>query len=186
MIIVVWDTEFTSWEDAQERAWSGTGEAREIIQLAARKLNIANGEIIDEIDIFVKPIKNPILSDFIQELTSITQKQIDKEGISFADAYKIFKEFIEDYPCFSFGEDSKILQECCDLNSITYDIRVPFIDARVYFKNYGIDVRKYTSGTIAKAFGIELGGHVHQAMHDVNSLSLALIELKKQKQILVK
>ncbi len=185
MKAVVWDTEFTTWEGAMARNWSGENEYRELVQIAAKVIDFDNGDELAEMDILVKPVINPVVSDYFTDLTSVTQDQIEKDGLSFADAYQKFKDFVGDLPCFSYGMDCVILQEGCDLNDISYDLTCPFLNACVYFKNAGIDVRQYTSGTISKAFGIELDGHVHYAMHDVNSLTQALLAVHKKKQIIV-
>jgi len=173
-IIIVWDTEYTTWDGAMDRGWSGEDEYRELVQLAAQKIDLASGEVLDEMDVFVRPVRNPALSDCFMNLTAITQQEVDEQGLSFAAAYQQFKTFAGDTPCFSYGMDCVILQEGCVLNEIAYDLRCPFLDARVFIKNAGIDVRKYSSGTVSKAFGIDLSGHVHNAMHDVHSLTQAL------------
>lgn len=176
-IIIVWDTEYTTWDGAMERRWSGEGEYRELVQLAAQKIDLSSGEVLDVLDVFVRPVRNPELSDCFKDLTAITQEQVDEHGLSFAEAYSQFKKFAGDTPCFSYGMDCVILQEGCVLNDMAYDLRCPFLDATVFIKNAGIDVRQYTSGTVSKAFGIDLSGHVHNAMHDVNSLTQALCAL---------
>ncbi|TVQ81698.1 MAG: hypothetical protein EA357_11725 [Micavibrio sp.] len=185
MQAVVWDTEYTTWNGAMARDWSGDGECRELVQLAARKIDFNGGDTLDEINIFVRPVRNPELSECFTGLTHITQDQIERDGIAFAEAYEAFKKFAGTLPCFSYGTDAVILQEGCDLNGINYDLRCLFLDARIYFKNNGIDVRNYTSGTIAQAFGIRLDGHVHNALHDVDSLSQALLALHNNKKIKV-
>lgn len=185
MQAVIWDTEYTTWDGAMARNWSGENEYRELVQLAAKKVDFATGDVLDEMDIFVKPVKNSQLSDFFMELTSIAQEDLDRDGLSYQDAYKKFNDFTGRLPCFSYGMDCVILQEGCILNNISYDLNGLFIDARVYFEQAGIDVRQYTSGTISKAFGIELDGHVHYAMHDVNSLMAGLLALHEKQQIMV-
>jgi len=37
--IIIFDTEYTAWEGAKERNWSGSGEHREIVQIAAVKID---------------------------------------------------------------------------------------------------------------------------------------------------
>lgn len=178
-LVIVWDTEYTTWDGAMERGWSGAGEHRELVQLAAQRVDLDSSDIQDVMDIFVRPVRNPQLSDCFINLTQITQQQVNEQGLSFAAAYQAFKSFAGDTPCFSYGMDCVILQEGCVLNNIPYDLRCPFLDATVFIKNAGIDVRQYTSGTVSKAFGIDLSGHVHNAMHDVNSLTQALCALHK-------
>jgi inhibitor of KinA sporulation pathway (predicted exonuclease) len=48
----------------------------EIIEIGAVKVN-HKGEVLGEFQAFVKPVRNPILSDFCKELTTITQAEVD-------------------------------------------------------------------------------------------------------------
>ncbi len=185
-ICIVWDTEYTTWDGARERGWCGPGEHRELVQLAAQKVDLSTGAVKDKIEFFVRPLKNPRLSDFFIKLTTITQDVVDREGISFPEAYRCFKDFSGGLPClsYSFG-DLTMMQECCDLHGMAFDLKNAFIDARVYFKNAGIDVSKHTSGTICKSMGLTLDGHVHFAMDDVRSLTGALLTLYARKKFLI-
>ena len=50
-------------------------QKRELIEIGAVK--IENGQIIDNFQKFIKPKKNPILSNYCKELTHISQENID-------------------------------------------------------------------------------------------------------------
>src|SRR3989338_10997477 len=78
---ILLDTEYTSGEDSQERGW-GPNKYKEIIQIGA--ISVDGKSLAEEgaFSVFVKPVKNPQLSDFIVGLTGITQEKIDTEGIS--------------------------------------------------------------------------------------------------------
>ena len=81
---MVFDLEFTSWPGSNERNWSLPNEDREIIQIGAVKIE-TTGDMreVDSFQILVRPLKNPILSDYIVNLTEITQEKVEKEGILF-------------------------------------------------------------------------------------------------------
>ncbi|MFL2783003.1 MAG: exonuclease domain-containing protein [Rhodospirillales bacterium] len=93
-IWVVYDLECTAWPGSSENGWSKINEYREIIQIGAVKFDIsANLAEIDSCVIHVKPKINPILSDYIINLTGISQKTIEDSGLLFPEAAKKFKNF---------------------------------------------------------------------------------------------
>ena len=51
------------------------------------------------------------------------------------------------------------------------------------FQSAGVDTQKYSSGELYRFFNLELGGHVHNAMHDVDSLVASLFAVKKLNSI---
>lgn len=71
--VIIFDVECTCWSLSENKPKS----EREIIEIGAVRIDVENREIIDRFDQFIKPIRNPILSDFCKELTSIRQSDID-------------------------------------------------------------------------------------------------------------
>ncbi len=96
---IIFDTEYTSWEGAMASDWSEPWQEKEIIQIAAIK--IKNDKVIDSFDCLVRPVKNPLLSEYIIELTGITNEDIQANGLSFKQAYGNFIEFAKGYVCYS-------------------------------------------------------------------------------------
>lgn len=86
--ICVFDVECTCQED-------NDGFVQEIIQIGAVKLS-NNFNIISKFDIYIKPVINPSLSIYCTNLTNIAQNFIDKHGISFNLAIKLFFDFVSD------------------------------------------------------------------------------------------
>ena len=102
---ILLDTEYTSWDGSYERGWSGPNEYKEIIQIGAI---VVDGKSLTEegaFSVFIKPVKNPNLSDFIIELTGITQEKIDAEGISLPEALRRLCAGSPDI-CLRYGRDS--------------------------------------------------------------------------------
>ena len=183
--VVVFDTEYTTWEGALERNWSGEDEHREIFQLCALSVDLEHGEIVDSFERFVYPRKNPLLSDYAKQLTNITQEQVD-HGVDFAEMYSDFLAWAHLLPLCSydpFGSehgDGNILKENIDL----YKLDVPYSEHRYFnvaplFNEAGIDVQNFTSGQLHTCFDVEVPGHVHDALHDVHSLAISLIALQE-------
>ena len=94
---VIVDLEWTSWKEDYNKKKQlfnkrKTWQKREIIQIGAIKFN-KNYKIVDKLDLYVKPKFNPILSDYIKNLTGIYQEKLEKKGISFPQSYKVLRKF---------------------------------------------------------------------------------------------
>ena len=175
---ILFDTEYTSWKNSQQNNWSKPNEYREIIQIAAFK--IKNGEIIETLDIYVKPNINKKLSKYITKLTGITNHKINTAGISFKKTMAIFYDFSKYYPLYSYGNDYNIIKENLLLNN--YDKKSKYLKKEwmnkfhdfkdIIKKRTKIDSSKYTSGTIHKALNIKMSKNhkVHNALNDIRSM----------------
>lgn len=186
--IILFDTEYTAWEGSQARRWSGDGEHREIIQIAAARVTLAGGLAAEEwFRCYVRPVRNPSLSEYIVGLTGITQSVIDAHGAPFTNAFTDFYQFSGSgrYPLFSWGDDPGVLQENCRLNEILFpEFQSGFHDIRDVFEGAGIATEGYTSGTVWQALGLEDQLPAHDALNDVRSLLATLQALEKQGKFL--
>ena len=119
---VLFDTEFTAWEGSKVRKWSLEWEHRELIQLAAVRLKFDAGQahITATFNEVICPKINPDLSDYIVELTGITQGIVDEMGVDYLSAINLFYEFCHQgsLKTFSWGEDMGVLVENCILNNM--------------------------------------------------------------------
>jgi len=172
--IVILDTEYTSWEGAQERNWSGEGEYKEIVQIGAIRLNTETFEESDSFEVVIKPVKNPLLSDYFIGLTGITQGDVEERGISLKQALAEFKSFVRDSSVYSYGLDHVLLKENGELIGIEFPLEsTEFVDVRELFRD-SIDTSQYISSTLPKAFDVPLLPNDHDALNDVRSIALSL------------
>lgn len=179
---VIFDTEYTTWEGAFERNWNKPGEHQEIAQIGAVKIDAANLIEIDALVIYVKPVKNPILSSYFISLTGITQETVDKKGIAYADALKQFIDWSGELPLYSWGEDREVMKKNAALLDIPFPIEdARFFDVREIFQKSGIEVNDYMSSTIPRAFGEEPPRDAHDALNDARSIILGLRLLARRK-----
>ena len=190
---VLFDTEYTAWgksetggrrEGSSEHGEWGPGQYKEIIQIGAI---IVSGKTLTEeasFSVLVKPVKNPILSDFITELTGITQEIIEEKGVSLSDALSAFESFANGLPLYAYGEDGVVLKDNCKLLQITF----PFSQERFFnvrelllplLHTLNIDPTAYTSGTLLEAFG-KKGERAHDAVNDMRNLLAALEEIRSR------
>jgi inhibitor of KinA sporulation pathway (predicted exonuclease) len=177
-IIVFYDTEFTTWEGAMERDWTGPGEYRELVQIGAVRFNLAALEELEEFIVLVKPKKNPVLSDFFVKLTGITNDDVAKNGLAFPDAYAQFQTFLNSTPSACYGWDAKVMRENLTFNNMpaseqdfdSANIGPWFFDVGAPFGIKG----KINSGKLAAALGAPMKSiQEHNALHDSRSIAAA-------------
>jgi inhibitor of KinA sporulation pathway (predicted exonuclease) len=94
--VVVFDTEFTAWAGSMHRRWSGPGEHKEIVQIGAVVLDAASLEERRAYSVLIRPVRNPVLSDYFVTLTRITNERLTREGTDFATGLAAFVEVIAD------------------------------------------------------------------------------------------
>ena len=173
MNYVIFDLEATCTENRDIR--------QEIIEIGAVKIN--NGEIAGIYNSFVRPVINPLLSDFCKNLTNITQVDV-----SFACTFPIvieeFKEWINldnEYTLCSWGNyDIKQLKLDCEY----YQIKDDWIRETLNLKEIYPQMRgKGKELGLQKALRIEninFEGIPHRAISDaINTTQLFLRYLNK-------
>ncbi len=157
---VITDFEWTSWkgnysgknlEKEKRHRW----QKKEIIQIGAIKVN-KNFKIEKKLNVYIKPVFNPVLSNYIQDLTGLKQSLIDKKGIKFEIAYKMFLNFTENKLIVSNGDDGNVLK----LNLKYHNIKNKYSDIfniKSIFKNrYKIPKNILHSTIIHSHFGYKL------------------------------
>ena len=180
---MVFDLEFTSWPGSNERNWSLPNEDREIIQIGAVKIE-TTGDMreVDSFQILVRPLKNPILSDYIVNLTEITQEKVEKKGILFPLALSRFINFIGEHPIdiLSNGGDEEVIEENCQIHNIPFlSIFKKSTDLKIYFSEVlGISRKNCTSGMLPELFGLNNHEKQHDALGDARSILQALRYLR--------
>lgn len=179
---VIWDTEFTSWEGAQAAGFIEPWQHREIIQIGAAIVDCANGFTEKGLfQVLIKPTANPRLSDYIQDLTGITQAQLDLHGRSLTAALVDFQAFIGPArPLLSHGGDGRVLMETCAVGGVAqpidphrfWDFR-PMLSRRMGLKTFAV------SSALPLKAGLDADGKDHDALHDVRNLVRVLRKMRR-------
>lgn len=178
---ILFDTEYTSWEGAQARGWSGPGEHKEIVQIGAIRVDGATLREADSFQVLIRPAINPDLSDYFVELTGITQQQVDVDGLPVETAIEQFTNWAGDLTLFCFGTDGQVMAEQCALAQIDYPFAPDrFQDIRPIFEQRGIPARQYMSSTIVTAFSLEPERRGHDALNDARSILDGLVALSER------
>ncbi|MFT4312274.1 MAG: exonuclease domain-containing protein [Candidatus Woesearchaeota archaeon] len=176
--IILYDTEYTSWEGTNEQGYDTKKQQfREITQIGAIKVDLITRKIVDEFCMFVKPLKNPTLSEYNKNLTKITQEQIDSAQL-FVPVWQEFLQFIKQTPCFSFGNDASVLTENVLLHELSthFDTRT-FHNLQTLFLTLNMKTKGFASSTLPTLFGIKNPYPEHNALGDAKSLWLVIQEL---------
>jgi inhibitor of KinA sporulation pathway (predicted exonuclease) len=164
--LIIVDLEATSWE----RGFKNFNEM-EIIEIGAVKIDISSGELISQFDEFVRPINNPVLSEFCRNLTTIEQNQVDSAE-SFPIVWKRFTEWIGDYErsiIASWGNyDKWQFNLDCRRNGMVYIFDKRHLNikdvCRKRFKR-----KKFGMASGLKMAGLEFEGTPHRGLDDARN-----------------
>ena len=173
--LTVFDLEFTAWECSMATHWLRPGEFKEVVQIGALRLDAENFEVLDELDILVRPRINPTLSPYFEKLTGITNAAVAARGVDFVDAHDRFAAFAAGGPICAFGHDEGILDENIRFYGLTNMAVLPeFFDLRTWFADQKLDPRGMLSCEIGPALGLPFEGRLHNALDDTRSLAAAM------------
>ncbi len=176
--IVIFDTEYTAWEGSLKRNWSNPGEFKEVVQIAGIVIDTQNFTELDSYNAYIKPVRNPILSDYFIALTGITQEIVDRDGISVDIAYNNFVDWSRGLDVYSFGYDLDVIAENFQILNIAMVPPVQkFLNIKDVFEAHNINTEKYTSGTIIEYFSKKAKVSAHNALNDCRVVAEALQEL---------
>lgn len=169
---VVYDLEYTTWEGARDRGWTGPGEHREVVQLGAVRLD--DGA---ELSLLVKPRLNPVLSDYFTQLTGVTQERVEAEGIGFEAALARLEAFAAGAVLVSNGADEAVLRENCRLTGIPFPFEGRCRDVSALLGRLaGANTHVFSCHMIA-AFGLEGAEAAHDALGDARQVAQVLHHL---------
>lgn len=169
--------------DLEATCWNGRPkkDESEIIEIGAVLLD-NNYKILGEFQTFIKPIKNPVLSEFCKDLTSIKQEDIDNAEIFPVAFERFIKEVeklagcnIENITFCSWGYyDKKQLIKDCKLHNIKY----PFLNHKS-LKHEFAERKGMKPVGMKKALqvcGIKLDGVHHRGLDDAKNITKIFIK----------
>lgn len=173
--VVVFDTE-TSGLDFKNDT---------IIELAAVKIKRKdNGSIYfeNQIDKFIKLAKNKTLSPFIVELTGITDKMLNDEGIDYKEAAEIFYSLICDGDTLLVAHNAQfdLMFTRTLLKGYKIKHKLDFLDTLTVYK----DRRPYPHKLQNAITAYNLDGKVqnsHRAIDDVKALVEVMIAMDNER-----
>jgi inhibitor of KinA sporulation pathway (predicted exonuclease) len=178
--VVVFDTEFTAWAGSMERGWQGPGEFREIVQIGAVRLDADTFVEQGSFAVLIRPVLNPVLSDYFVALTRITNERLSAEGVTFATGVERFAAFVANRPIYCYGRDDRIIAANAErLKQPQLWTNTTATNLREWLTGVGVKLAGISSGMLAKHVGSVAQGHVHDALVDARSLAEAVRYLVK-------
>lgn len=186
--IVVFDIEHTSWPGFMESGCNMPGKFAEIIQIGAVKISMQEGmPEIDSFSVLIKPVLNPVLSDYIVELTGITQNDVNDSGLTLDNALALFVQFAESCTLMALGNDLEIISTNCTLKGIPYPLEdVDSLNLRSMFARYlRKDPDTIMSCELPQTFSFPPPGIKHHAVADSRCIAEALRIMRRNPGILM-
>lgn len=177
--IAILDMEWTAWEGSWRRDWQGPGEFREVIQIGIIKLtDTADMEETEDIQILIRPVLNPELSEYFINLTGITQSQVDQQGLPMPEALATMQTFLKPGmpTIYSNGVDGNILDENCQKIGVPFPFAPDkFADIHSNLDDFlNVHPRDLVSSRLPETMGFSPPGHAHDAIADCRCIAEAL------------
>lgn len=177
-LVGILDLEYTAWDGSAGRHWSEAWEWREIVQLGLLVVDAERlFEVRDEIEILVKPVRNPVLSDYFVNLTGISQGRLDEQAVDFREALQALSEFGNAAERIIFnGYDGEILRENCAFHAVAS----PWEEERMFdfrpllSRTLSRPAKELVSSDLPQLAGISVAGRSHSALHDCKAIAGAL------------
>jgi inhibitor of KinA sporulation pathway (predicted exonuclease) len=171
---VVYDLEFTAWDGSWAGQWMRPGEYKEIIQIGAVKV-AGDFSPIETLNVLVRPRLNPVLSDYIQTLTGITNEALADRGVDFTEGYCSFVSFAGSLPIIAFGRDDLVLLDNLRLYGLKDMPAMPrCVDLRGWLVENGIDTGGMHACDVGPAAGVPFDGHTHDGLYDALSVAAGI------------
>lgn len=178
---IVFDLEFTSWAGALQGRWLAPGQFKEIVQIGAVRLDAGSLDELAAFNFLVRPRFNPELSDYLVQLTGITNARLAAEGVDFVPAYRAFLDFCADGQVCAFGRDDLVIAE----NLLLYGLSAEqplrhYFNIAEWLRANGIETRGRHACDVGPLCGVEFAGQRHDALADARSVAAGIQALVRR------
>jgi inhibitor of KinA sporulation pathway (predicted exonuclease) len=153
-------------------------DLRQVVQIGAILFDMNRGKEEAGFDMLTRPAYTEKLPSFFVELTGITQENLNQEGVDFPAGFQKFLNFCSDYPIWTFDKDQGVLEQNCGYFGLEFSLP-DFVRVKPKLLDWGVNPNKYSSGTLYQAAGLDMRGHVHNALHDVRSMAAAVYKWER-------
>lgn len=163
--LLIVDLEATCWEN------KGLFKEMETIEIGALMVDLTDRDNVREYDAFIRPVRNPILSDFCKNLTSIKQEDVDRAE-TFPVAFLKFLEWAGDMDQYTFASWSEYdkwqFQNDCTYHRIEYPFPTHF-DIKKFFSKAHRNQR-YGLSRAVRLSALEFDGIHHRGIDDARNI----------------
>lgn len=170
--INVIDLEATCWHNHQVPH----NQRNEIIEIGIAVVDTEKMEVIDEEGMLITPVQSEV-SEFCQELTSLTPGKLHSEGSSLEEVCNRLANHYstEKYPWASWGNwDERQLREDCEQKEIAYPMSREHLNLKML---YGIFDGCERAPGLGKALGDDFEGTQHRGVDDARNEAKLLLEI---------
>ena len=171
--LAVLDFEATCWKNSNDH---------EIIEFPTVIIDLDKKEVVDKIQIFVRPVKNPCLSEFCKELTGIKQEWVDK-GIDLEEAIKLHSKFLSKYDnliivtCGDWDLKTMLPQETQIRKLIVPSVYGKWINIKRIFKEFYKRDKELGMVGMLNKLDLKLLGRHHSGLDDCVNIAQICIKL---------
>lgn len=171
-VLCIVDFEATCWGDGNR----GKREEMEIIEIGAVLAESSGLRKLAEFQSFIKPVRNPVLSDFCRALTSIEQRDVDRAP-EFPAVMAKFSAWLgdgrdsRDVEFSSWGQyDFNQLRQDCDYHRQPWPF---FTDSHINLKKRVAEKLGWSEKGVHKAMdrlGMKFEGTAHRGIDDARNI----------------
>ena len=158
----------------------------EIIEIGAVMVDPTTLTIVNEFQTFVKPIRNPILTEFCTSLTSIAQTQVDRAP-TYPEASAMLKNWLSGYPNGVFGSwgeyDRKQFKKDSNFHQLPFPIAYPHVNLKKVFSETQDLPKRYGMEKALELAGLPLEGTHHRGIDDARNIAKLLPYILGQKKL---
>ncbi|MEZ6049319.1 MAG: 3'-5' exonuclease [Planctomycetaceae bacterium] len=167
MRYIIFDLEATCWQDVRDY------NRMETIEIGAVELLEASAPHSREFSSFIRPVAEPLLSDFCKELTSIRQSDVDKAEY-FGSVFYEFIDWIGSPPfilCSWGGYDMTQFKIDCSRHKVEFPERFEaHINLKKQFGN-NFNAKKCGMKRALSIAGLTIEGTHHRGIDDARNIA---------------
>lgn len=172
---IVFDLEFTSWAGALQGRWLAPGQFKEVVQIGAVRLDALSLSEVATCNLLIRPRLNPELSDYLIQLTGISNERITQEAVDFVPAYRAFLDFCADGMACAFGRDDLVLAENLTLYGLHAEPTLRrYFNIAQWLRANGIETKGRHACDVGPLCGAEFVGQRHDALDDARSVAAGI------------
>ena len=146
----------------------------EIIEIGAVMVEAKHLTIVDEFEAFVQPVRNPVLTEFCRQLTTINQDDV-AAAPTFPDVVKHLAGWLDSYDDYlfcSWGDyDRKQIQTDCNYHDVSYPIGSTHLNIKKQFSDAKNTKKKYGLDKALKSVGLSFQGTHHRGIDDARNMA---------------
>jgi inhibitor of KinA sporulation pathway (predicted exonuclease) len=175
--ILVVDLEATCWEEPPP-----AGQEHEIIEIGLCLLEVTTLERVEKRAILVRPGRS-VVSPYCTALTTLTQEELEREGVSLAEACTLLREAYRSRarPWASYGDyDRHQLKRECRRKGVDYPFGPRHLNVKTLFALANALPREVPLDEALRRQGFPLEGTHHRGMDDAWNIARLLAELLSQ------